>query len=506
MEKRTEQELEGIIGSRNLNLHPKSKSFLGKSNYSKMMRILNSDFITDMDYLILDDGIPYAEIDQFFYLSEEFRALHQEIYNLGDQIIQHISEGLPLKLRDTKNKKNQYNNNKGLVKMQKTTFDVLESLFDTPLACRNSFGSLLFNYVGQNMFMDIWFDVFSSDFLKKYKNLLADIIEIWDKSFIHNLGVSFPGKVGLGSIKGFRMTYVKHGEKLKRILKAYKDGETYPFERKLKDIQNLSSLRTIQNYSQSYRGANVHLYGSGENDNTRISHICRVKISFEKSDFMIKNIRRGRNNNTITSLEIDDNAFHLTICRSTGEIFLGNSMISLDRQVEKFRGNPFITKEEFYSLKAFIYDFVLSYLSSKEEDITRIQPDVNLYSKPIREDITKVLDDEPETIQEEEINYVYHPYQEPSEVNIDLIPEGIVIEDIELRGSFKEFMVIRAIQRITKIPANTRAGKGSHVMLTGVNGVKFPMPSHKGKDIALPILKNCLKKLGIPYSVFKEEY
>lgn len=496
--------------------------------------------------MFLQGHLGLDEIEEYLTLLPEYHALNRQLFDWADQLIKRVTRRLEPMLAESVDKHGRLTNNRGIIKMQKAVFDMIESFANFGYGTkRNSIVTHIENYVGQALITDIWYRVMADQRLQnQYRELLIQYVNSADRNFLQNLGHNFPGAIGLRAISIFNSSYFKHQSNLKGFLDAaQKDIEntendaniTQAINKDFTSIHEFSHFRKIYSITRKYGNTTVEIYGGEFDSDPKSTTIAYVKIAFPGSNPQSR-LQPGPtlpDGKFLLHTTSEHDSFQLRIDRHTGKLLMWASELQLDDQVNAIRGPHFISEKEFLRMKALIYRMLREYLEGKPEDVDRVffKPEQKTGSQQqeTREQIEKVVPKEtaptdpdqstqPDPTEKFKPTYTHKPFERPSRPEPatpvrqpEPQEEEQMIQDTRLDGSYGEEKVIATIVRITKMPPlksarNKQRGKGSHVVVQGQNGARFPMPCHAGKDLSPAILKKCLQKLEIPYSVFKGEY
>jgi hypothetical protein len=535
----TADETVDILADRS-RIHPDAKAYFGNELVAELLDILENDEIFELDSMYLQGDLTVAEMEEYLMVLPSFHALNRRLTALGDKLVAHVTRRLEGTLSESVDKRGNFNNKRGLVRMQKSVFDIVESFSNIGYATkRNSLVHYLKNYLGQALMMDIWYRVVMDQRLYRYKEMLAAFIRSVDENFMRGQGHNYPGKIGLLFLSCFRSAYGKNHALFEKFLNDANADEkgaqsntelAQEIDAEFSRIAALSHFRSIQSVSKKIGEVTVEIYADEDDTAMRSSDLACVKISFPGADpkINLKTATRMPDGSRVRVTNLEFDSFQFIINRHSGELILGGSMIALDKQKEARMGTPFISETEFLKMKAIIFRILREYLEGKPEDITKVFFTPTAAIAPVREETReqagKQIEEEPASEAESreqavKPTYEYKPFQReqlsavPQEVQGEPEDreEAQTIEDIHLDGMYSEESVIAAVTRITGIPPlkssrGKSRGKGSHVVVMGVNGARYPLPNHSGKDLSPAILKRCLQKLQIPYSVFKREY
>lgn len=536
--KLTADEAVDVLADRS-RIHSKVQAYFGKELVDELLDIVENDEIFELDAMLLQGDLTVDEMAEYLMVLPSYHALNRRLDTWADKLLRHITRNLALTLRESTDKRGRISNKRGLVRMQESVFDMVESFSNIGYATkRNSLLSHLKNYLSQALIFDIWYRVAAEPKLQQYKKILEKFIRSVDENFIRNLGHNFPGIIGLKFFSAFRSAYVKNQLLFQKFLQddhvnledTQDNAElVQKIDADFHKIDELSHFRSIKGVSKKFGDVEVEIYSDEFEHDVRSSDLAYVKISFPGADPEIKiNLTSHMADGTnVRSTIIEHDSFQFIINRHNGELTLGSSLIPLDKQLEGNRSKPFISKGEFLKMKAIIFSMLREYLEGKPEDITKVffkdtkeTAETTVLQQETQQQIKETVTADAAEIsstesveQAVEPTYIYQPFQ-PSPTDVEPSEEqekSQVIQDVHLDAIYKEDKVIATIGRITKIPPLKSArgklrGKGSHVVVRGINGMRFPMPNHSGKDLSPAILKRCLQKLKIPYSVFKTEY
>jgi len=523
-------------------IHPDARIYFGDELVNELLNMLENDEIFELDAMLLQGDLTVSEMEEYLMMLPSYHEVQRGLHTWCDKLIKHITRRLGATLAETTDKHNRFNNNRGVLRMLRSVFNIINSFSNMNYGTkRNSLVHHTINYTNQALLMDIWYRVAFEPELQKYRQMLGVLVETMDKNFVQSLGHKFPGTVALMNFSALRSTYVKnHGLLDKFLLEATSSfeipAEKEDIQSKLHEdyqqIDELSQFRRIDSISQKFGDVTVEIFSDDSPNAVRSSEVAYVKISFPGTlpNAKLKRMGETRAGDPILMTVLDYDSFQFVISRESGELSMGNSLIPLDKHVSTGRYKPFMSETDFLKMKSVIFRMLAEYLKGKSEDITKVFFKPSAATTPIQDetqqDVKHVMVKEPsvepspteESVSELiEPTYVYEPFQgtPTSDSNHPVEQENQdgheVIEDIHLDGFYNEERVISTIGRITKIAPLKSArgkarGKGSHVVVEGINGVRFPLPSHAGTDLSPAILKRCLQKLQIPYSVFKEEY
>jgi len=512
-------------------LHKNMRTFFGAQLTDELIDILENEEIFELDAMLLQGDLTVAEMDEYLMVLPSYHSLQKRINEWADKLIKKMTGRLEATLRESVDKRGKILNTRGLIRMHKDMYDIIESCSNENCGTkRNALVHHLENYLGQALAVEIWYRITTSSYMAGYRPLMEAFLTGADQQFLQKFGHSYPGIISLKFLGAFRQAYSMNQFFFNQFLSECevptKDEELEAqVQQDFVAINELSHFRSIDSVKRQFSGVSLEIYSDRPQDLIRSAEIAFVKISFPGADPGVRLRKEFKEDGIgVIITQLDNDAFHFTIDRANGELILAGSAIALDKQMEGNRGLPFINRHDFLVMKATIYRILREYLEGKQEDIKKVfftpTAKTDELQEETKKEITQVLIDNKEADEtgEEPVEptkpYTYQPFEkmDPETVAADEkndLPKAI--EDIRLDGVYKEELVIAALTRITKIPPikssrGKARGKGSHVVMLGLNGARYPLPSHAGKDLSPTILKRCLQHLEIPYSVFKSEY
>ncbi len=503
-------------------LHPNTEKFFGPELTKELLDILEDPEIFELDAMLLQGDLTIAEMEEYLMLLPTFHDLNKRLRDWADKLIARITKNLPRILSESIDRKGRYTDKQGLVKTQKNLFEMVYRFCNFGQRTeRNALVLSLRHYLQQELTMEIWFQVTHNPALNKYRPLLETFFKQTEQGYQKNFGHSYPGTYALQCLADSTGAYVKNRKHLDTLIKegtsAEPDITEEELAKKISDdfsvINEMSHFRSIYPITQKLGNSVVEIYSDPNGKDSRISTIAYVKIAFPGADPNTR-IATSKDSQGAQKLSItfDQNTFQFLINRNTGDLNLHASAIFMDKEVKRKHGHPYMSEQEYMRLKAIIFSMLRRYLEQKPEDIDKVFFCKTEQPQALREQTKEQVEETIKPTQEPvKPTWVYTPYQPEQTPQQSPEQEEAIIQDVHLDGTYSQEQTIAAICRITKIQPLKSArsksrGKGSHVVVQGQNGARFPLPCHAGKDLADPILKRCLQKLQIRHSVFKAEY
>ncbi len=520
-----------------------AKSFFGAKLYDEFLEILEDDEIFELDAMLLQGDISIEEMEEYLMILPSHHKLFSRLIAWADNLVMHITRNLDTTLRDSVNRQGRIKNGRGIVRMVESVINMVESFaISGHSAKRNTLVQQVRDYLGAALIMDIWYKVKTNPELNKYEFLVKSVVQSVDKYFVEKFKVNLSGIVALQTLAMFHKAYSKHKPAFMDFLRhACPDDENKSVEELEQDnandfeaVDSLSYFRSIGEIKQMYGNVEIEIYGDTSGAGDRSVNLAFVKVSFpgDDPDEKLEVIFEDQNDMAKLKGRLSENNFNFIIDRHRGDLRMGITMITLDKQINSGWDDRFMQQKDFLKMKAVIFRMLREYLENKPEDLTRYfftektkkdEPETTEQTalEPAESQISTA--ESGQSLQAESIieptfepTYIHKPFSaKKTPIVVETQPpaeeeEGI-IQDAHLDGAYSEEKTIAAIVRITGIPplkssrGKTR-GKGSHVVVQGSNGIRFPLPNHSGKDMSFNILKRCLHKLQIPYSRFKSEY
>ncbi len=447
------------------------KHVLGAENIERLIAVFNSEYIKGIDALLASGELSEREVGQYLTALPELQEIRRELLAIGDEMMRTIQEKLAYKIKRSVDRRGNFTNGK-----LRDVFICLDDL--VKYLSINEFANTMGAKLTELRFYVLERVVFES--LKIAEKRHSDRVRSQMFDFFSNLECL--------SIKDEKCFFYQRAANIFAIQSSSTHfiGQNFQYETARID----SKLPSTDLEEDELKKANNELLEKIRD----LSLFRKIKASTFKTPENLKIEILDESESKIDEITRFSVICCFVITFSTGERFV----LNIDRSIGNIRynsssidGERFLPPQIIERLKNTVFTYLVQQLLEQEDEIEQyLDPRRQKKSPP--EIQTETNEELSETI-----TYQYKPYA--PDPTAPTAPETIE-ETEENRVDLSKFSGLSAREVKSKIedflgePLRIR---GSHHIYEGVNGCRFPIPFHSGKDVNQGLLIKCLKQWGI---------
>jgi len=485
-----------------------AKTFFGKANLERMLNLLFSDELCELDEFHLSGQVHSWEIIEYAAHNPDYSKILTEAIAIGKAFFEQVKGKMRRSMNQSiKSCKRMMNPNSNRI-IRNAVF--LSKQFDGQAI--RGYKTYRANIVGiiEQVFSFLYFYEMSmmirnSEELEFCKDTHSWIMKILKEENVNILS-------GVGYLKEiFEVFQVikkwdrEIGSLLKSVEEEAEDLLVYN-DVLLEEIQDLAFFRPVERYEENIEGVRMRIIPITTEDEEyqrrfKLLNVAHVRIIFdpdilEDNDGILHEYDEERKKMDFTKETCDQNVLDIMVNRATGDLcYMGTPVpISLIMKDQKL----------YQKMRCFVLQFIRRYLSQVEEDLDEL-----LVSKKVDEILPSIIDEVTEDtrggieeIVSEQLELI--PPQEEKQGQVIQVDREEMKSELRRRAreaweKLKKLRSSKMVDIVGKALNATRRKKGgSHRSLVPEGGGRaIHIPDHGGKALGKGLLAKILRQAGL---------